>query len=745
MHDVHVLVIQDGAMQALGSKTTKDPSSLKCEQCNKTFSRSWLLKNHQRVHTGERPYKCVFCEKAFADKSNLRQHQKIHTTTEKLFQCGICQRTFAQRRYLMKHATEIHRGVSLSLYGSPTTIKNDSEEEPPKLVVEKQVPNVSHIPNVSHVPNVSQVPKASQVPKVSHVPKVSVASSATEQIPQKIPDKSADHQYLTRQKSRSKPVTELKEDKETKEKKYSEQDLKDFIKSSQKMMEKNGFIFIKQNFESLDTEPTLTEISEVPVKAVPEEVGLKIDTQTGNQVLNVNGKMVYLQMENKPVTVQTLSQNSKATTHGITESQTQSSLANILKGRKLVAKKDTGVRRQANILKAFGTKKIQENNSLGNTVKFVNLSNIKQAPPRPVQLIGPVQPTTIQQNMATEPMAFMPVLPAGTLPVAQNEGPYIIPVTLIQMPNQMHPVMAAPSMSNLKTVTVPSITSVSETSRSISIPASSVVTTNTSEQVIEVKTVPVFVNEKGAAGDITSTPVVTSNAIVSDANWQGIVNINSEQELLEYISSNTVSTLESDQGMTILIQNVESQNGTVMSLDSQSLLSGSGSFSNVFHDQSAIISDVLTESGNITEVQINSESEVSQNSNQIEGESNNDVEKESITLESNLVIKAEASTDSDDAQSHVMLTEANREHLSDHDDFTGDQSDKMLMKCGNECDPDAFSDHTMYTVNAVKCEINEKPDELMDTEECLTDNFVTDEHNSNDITETKQTEFKEQS
>ncbi|XP_045180380.2 oocyte zinc finger protein XlCOF28-like [Mercenaria mercenaria] len=282
MRDVHVLVIQDGPMQALGTKSAKDPSSLKCEQCSKTFTRSWLLKNHQRVHTGERPYKCAFCDKAFADKSNLRQHQKIHTTTEKLFQCGICQRTFAQRRYLMKHATEIHRDVSMSLYGSPTSEQKEKEEEPVRLAAEKQTTKIS---------------------------------AAAVQTAAEIPNKSADHQYLTRQKSRTKTVSESKDDKETKEKKYSEQDLKDFIKSNQKTMEKNGYIFIKQNFESLDTEPTLTEISEVPVTAIKDEVALKTDGETGNQILNVNGKMVYLQMENKLVNkTQALSQNSQVTT-----------------------------------------------------------------------------------------------------------------------------------------------------------------------------------------------------------------------------------------------------------------------------------------------------------------------------------------------------------------------------------------------------------------------------------------------
>ncbi|XP_031635431.1 zinc finger protein 544-like [Contarinia nasturtii] len=73
-----------------------------CHLCKKSTSRLLYLKEHMRIHNGQRPFRCRICTKTFAHKISLNVHSRTHTK-QLPFNCAQCGRRFADENEKQSH------------------------------------------------------------------------------------------------------------------------------------------------------------------------------------------------------------------------------------------------------------------------------------------------------------------------------------------------------------------------------------------------------------------------------------------------------------------------------------------------------------------------------------------------------------------------------------------------------------------------------------------------------------------
>ncbi|CAN8011924.1 unnamed protein product, partial [Ixodes pacificus] len=95
-------------------------SRRECRYCSYTSESTTKVIQHERTHTGERPFVCGMCNKAFTQQSNLIRHVRIHNK-EKPYSCRLCGYRSNDSGRVKDHVTAVH------LKDHPHTCKHSRE------------------------------------------------------------------------------------------------------------------------------------------------------------------------------------------------------------------------------------------------------------------------------------------------------------------------------------------------------------------------------------------------------------------------------------------------------------------------------------------------------------------------------------------------------------------------------------------------------------------------------------------
>lgn len=85
-----------------------NPVDAKCEVCEKFFKSKNHLRQHMRVHFGQRNFQCNLCVKKFYKIYHLKLHKFIAHSGIKPFMCDECGAAFSRSADLKRHCEDVH-------------------------------------------------------------------------------------------------------------------------------------------------------------------------------------------------------------------------------------------------------------------------------------------------------------------------------------------------------------------------------------------------------------------------------------------------------------------------------------------------------------------------------------------------------------------------------------------------------------------------------------------------------------
>ena len=75
------------------SDLPKEEKEFRCDFCDKTFEKNWILNLHMRTHE-EKRLQCDYCQNTFSNRDNLMAHIKTIHQSSQNFQCLLCPKSF---------------------------------------------------------------------------------------------------------------------------------------------------------------------------------------------------------------------------------------------------------------------------------------------------------------------------------------------------------------------------------------------------------------------------------------------------------------------------------------------------------------------------------------------------------------------------------------------------------------------------------------------------------------------------